>query len=205
MKIQIFEAINIKPPLEAIYKRLGFRQDVTIVAQRENKKFLQYIQEALGYIKLRGTALRIPINKKTETMVTLATGDILKSKLAAALLKKSSEILLLGATAGSDIIEAIQEFQEDNLTKSVVFDATASEMTDACLTWIIGYFNKELSRENKQLTSKRISCGYGDFALSHQLKIHELLELKKLNINITNGFMLIPEKSVTALTGIIKK
>ncbi|MFH1691732.1 MAG: hypothetical protein ABIC68_04095 [Candidatus Omnitrophota bacterium] len=205
MKVHFFETINIETPFDAIYKRLGYRQDVTKIARQENEKFHGYIQEALNYIKLRGSALRIPIHKKTNTHITLTTGDIFKSNFAALLLKKSSEILLLAATAGSDIIEAIQKSKDKNLTKSVVFDATASEMTDACLTWMINYFNQELSYEGKQLTSKRISCGYGDFSLSHQSRIYELLELKKLNINMTDAFMLVPEKSVTALTGITKK
>lgn len=204
-KIQHFNAINIKTPLEAIYKRLGWRDHATRISSRENEKFNQYIDEALSYIKLKGAAARIPIKEKRKSETILISGDVFESKLLASLVKKSSELLLLGATAGKNIIKTIQEFEKENLTKSVVFDAVASEMTDAALIWIFNYYKQGLCRENKQLTSKRISCGYGDFLLDYQLNMFNILRLDRLNIKITDTFMLIPEKSVTALAGIIER
>lgn len=205
IKIQRFNAINIKTPLEAIYKRLGWRDHATRISSRENEKFNQYIDEALSYIKLKGAAARIPIKQKSKTETILISGDVFKSKLLASLAKESSELLLLGATAGKNIIKAIQESEEKNLTKSVIFDAVAGEITDAALTWILNYYQQGLCRENKQLTSKRISCGYGDLSLHYQLNIFHILRLEQLNIEITGTFMLIPEKSVTALAGIIER
>lgn len=203
--VQIFNSINIETPFEAIYKRLGFRHDTTKISVPETEKFNKNIQEALNYIRLRGAAVRIPIKDKNDEMTFLSTGGAFKSKLVAGLLKDACEILLIAATSGRAIMKAIEKFQKEDMTKSVVFDAVASETTDAALEWIISYFKTGLCRENKQLTSKRVSCGYADFELSYQLKIYELLKLKQLDIDITDGCMLIPEKSVTALTGIITK
>ncbi len=205
MDVKIFDSIHIKPPVEAIYKRLGFRRNTTRISPAETKKFNQDIHEALGYINLKGAALRVAIENKNSGTTFLATGDVFKSNLVAALLKHASEVLLIAATSGRTIINSIEKIQNKDTTKAVIFDAVASEMTDACLEWIIGRIKINLCRENKQLTSKRVSCGYGDFALTYQLRIYQLLKLKQLNIDITDSCMLIPEKSVTALTGIIKK
>jgi len=68
----------------------------------------------------------------------------------------------------------------------------------------MNYYNRQLARENKRLTEKRISCGYADFAIENQKKIYFLLKLDKIGINITEKFMLIPEKSATAALGIVR-
>jgi len=66
----------------------------------------------------------------------------------------------------------------------------------------MGYFNRTLLRENRQLLKKRYSAGYGDLLLETQKTIHRLLQLDRIGIRITDSCMLIPEKSVTAVTGI---
>jgi cobalamin-dependent methionine synthase I len=113
-----------------------------------------------------------------------------------------NEALWCAATAGSGIAHQIHESEKNNLTRAVIFDAVASEMTDSALDWIVDYVNGVLRRENKQLTSKRISCGYADFDITYQKTIYEMLKLKILGIEITETCMLVPEKSVTAVLGI---
>jgi len=64
------------------------------------------------------------------------------------------------------------------------------------------YFNQSLRRENRRLLGKRYSAGYGDLFLETQKVIYGLLQLDRIGIEITESCMLIPEKSVTAITGI---
>ena len=75
-------------------------------------------------------------------------------------------------------------------------------MADSAFDWIITYYNRELRREDKSLDDKRYSAGYGDFNLENQKIIYDLLGLKKIGVDITDTFVLIPEKSVTAMVGI---
>ena len=111
----------------------------------------------------------------------------------------------MGATAGSAIIEAIADkTKNDNLSAAVVYDATASEMTDAALDWLMAYFNSQLRREGKKLLPRRFSAGYTDFQLENQKNIHHLLEMQKIGVAISSNFILRPEKTVTAITGIWK-
>jgi len=90
-----------------------------------------------------------------------------------------------------------------DVTRAVVFDAVASEMTDAGLDWIMRYWNQELRRENKTLTKRRMSAGYGDFLLENQKIFHALLDLNCLGVTITPQYILVPEKSVTGVAGIL--
>ncbi|MFH1238699.1 MAG: methionine synthase, partial [bacterium] len=105
--------------------------------------------------------------------------------------------------AGSKIMTAIRtNSASKDVTQAVIFDATASEIVDEALNWIIDYLNRELRRENKYLTRKRFSAGYADFALSNQEIIYKTLQMKKLGVTLTKNYIMNPEKSVTAITGI---
>ena len=60
----------------------------------------------------------------------------------------------------------------------------------------------ELNKENKTLRP-RFSPGYGDFDIRHQKDMVNLLELpRQIGVTLTDGGMLTPTKSVTAVMGI---
>jgi len=204
MQFQLFEAIHIKPPLEEIYRRLGYRNGITEVSSLKQKELDSYISEASGLIDLKGSSRRLEIHKKDGWFIYISRDSRFESKLLASLLKECKAMLCMGVTAGRRIIEAIGALRESNLTKGVVFDAVASEMVDAGFDWIQGYTRQELLRENKQLTAKRISCGYGDFNLDNQRQLYRLLELDKFGVSLTQSLMLVPEKTATAVAGIME-
>jgi cobalamin-dependent methionine synthase I len=109
----------------------------------------------------------------------------------------------MGATAGKPIMDAIGEkTAQGNLTAAVVYDATASEMTDAALDWIMNYVNGRLRREGRRLLPRRFSAGYADFSLDNQKAMHKKLQMEKIGVSITPDCILHPEKSVTAIGAI---
>jgi hypothetical protein len=198
-----FESISIPLPRKEIYRRLGFIKGVTEISSSQKEEIERFIQDALSLIHLKGAGLRMPVQEIKGAGIILAEDVTFESNQLAALLRNCREIVLMGATAGNDIMKAIEEDAAGrNVTRGIVFDATASETVDASLDWIMGYFNRTLFRENRQLLKKRYSAGYGDLLLETQKTIHRLLQLDRIGIRITDSCMLIPEKSVTAVTGI---
>lgn len=198
-----FERITIEPPLGAIYRRLGYRKGLTRIRPDEATAIEDAIGQARSLITLQGAAGRLPIVSKDSRRIRLPGDRCLESDLLAALLANSQEALLMGATAGAAVIEAIRRCTEtDNLTRAVLLDAAASEMVDAALDWMEAFFNRELRRENRRLTKSRFSCGYGDLALENQKLFYDLLDLKRFGVELTEKYILVPEKSVTAVAGI---
>jgi len=198
-----FESISIPLPRKEIYRRLGFIKGVTEISSSQKEEIELFIQDALSLIHLKGAGLRIPVQEIKGARIILAEDVTFESNQLAALLRNCREIVLMGATAGNDIMKAIEEDAAGrNVTRGIVFDATASETVDASLDWIMGYFNRTLLRENRQLLKKRYSAGYGDLLLETQNTIYRLLQLDRIGIRITESCILIPEKSVTAITGI---
>ena len=198
-----FESISIPLPRKEIYRRLGFMKGVTEISSSQKEEIERFIQDALSLIHVKGAGLRMLVQEIKGARIILAEDVTFESNQLAALLRNCREIVLMGATAGNDIMKAIEEDAAGrNVTRGIVFDATASETVDASLDWIMGYFNRTLLRENRQLLKKRYSAGYGDLLLETQKTIHRLLQLDRIGIRITDSCMLIPEKSVTAITGI---
>ena len=92
----------------------------------------------------------------------------------------------------------------NDMTRGVVLDAVASEMVDESLSWIMRYYATRLRRENRALTTRRFSAGYSDFELNNQAHFYRLLDMERLDVELTPSCILLPEKSVTAVAGIIE-
>ena len=201
--VLFFESISVPIPRKNIYRRLGFVKGVTGVPASQEQEIESYIADASSLIHLKGAGLRAPITEIEDARIILADGVEFKSRQLAKLLANCSEIVLMGATAGREIMDAIEKDATGaNVTRAIVLDAAASEIVDASLDWIMDYFNQSLRRENRKLLGKRYSAGYGDLFLETQKTMYRLLKLDRIGIEITESSMLVPEKSVTAITGI---
>ncbi|RZB32078.1 MAG: hypothetical protein SRB1_01697 [Desulfobacteraceae bacterium Eth-SRB1] len=202
--LQIFPSINIPLPMGAIYRRLGYKRGVTKVNERKREEVGQYIEYAASLVSLKGAGIRVPLERVDPPLIVLKTGADVRSVRLAGLLNGCKEALFIGSTSGSVVMDAILEDTEGgDMTRGVVIDAVASEMTDAALDWIIGFFNRLLARENARLTRKRFSAGYGDFLLENQKMMYDMLKLYRIGVTINENFILMPEKSVTAVVGIL--
>ena len=201
--IVFLEKISMDPPCEKIYQRLGFKKRITQIPASQQKETDHFINEASLLISLKGSLLRLAINHNDGEKIFFDGGLTFTSKKLSTFLRDCREAVLMGATAGSAIMEAIKDkTRQDDLGAAVVYDATASEMTDAALDWIMDYINQQLRREGKALLPRRFSAGYADFNLENQRAIYDMLQMGKIGVKITPNFILLPEKSVTAISGI---
>jgi len=199
------EKISIDPPREKIYQRLGYRKKITAISAKQLKETEFFINEASAFISLKGMFLRLKINHNDGKKIILSGDLTFHSNKLSVFLRDCKEAVLMGATAGNIIMDAIKKkSNQDDLAAAVVYDAAASEMTDAALDWIMDYINRILRREGKYLLPRRFSAGYTDFDLENQKTIYETLQMKNIGVTITPSFILIPEKSVTAISGICK-
>ena len=195
--------IVVSPPLVKIYRRLGFKKTTSQISSKTQKETDRIITQATALISLRGSFTRLAINDNINGKISLDGDAIFHSKKLSVFLRDCKEAVLMGATAGNKITEAIKEKSaQGDLQAAVIYDATASEMADAALDWIMDYIKQLIRREKKTLLPRRFSAGYADFDLSNQKIIYQLLALEKIGVRITNECILLPEKSVTAISGL---
>lgn len=201
--LTFLEKIILEPPVHRIYSRMGFKKQSTTLSSSQKNETDHNIREAASLIFLQGLFHPIPVLQNNGQTVELAGGLSFTSRKLAAFLADCREAVLLGATAGHAIMDAIREKTEQgHLTAAVVYDATASEMVDGALDWMMDYINRQLRREGKHLLSRRFSAGYADFALSNQKTVYEKLQMDKAGVTLSPDYILCPEKSVTAICGV---
>lgn len=110
--------------------------------------------------------------------------------------------VLFAATLGTESEIILNRLNRLNVSRAFIMDACAvaliEQYCDDCQREI-----EKISAEKGLFVRPRFSPGYGDFNIKHQKDFIRLLELpKKLGLTLSEGFMLIPSKSVTAVMGL---
>lgn len=111
------------------------------------------------------------------------------------------KIVLFGATLGIETDRLISRISKMDMAKAVVLQACAAalleEYCDACQRQIA-----EELREEGYFLRPRFSPGYGDFSIQYQQMMVQMLDTaKKIGLTLTEGCMMAPSKSVTAVIG----
>jgi len=142
-------------------------------------------------------------------------GMTVKSQSLACHLAKCRRVVLLAATLGTQADALIRTLSIQNMEKAVIAQALCAAMIEAycdSITDEIAYHHlracaplrEPLLREIEYPTT-RFSPGYGDFDIAHQKDILKILNCSCIGLTLTDGYMLIPSKSVTAVIGFSKE
>ncbi|MBO5287694.1 MAG: Vitamin B12 dependent methionine synthase activation subunit [Clostridia bacterium] len=104
---------------------------------------------------------------------------------------------IFASTLGIEVDRIYEKYSRTDRAKAIMCSAIASALIESYCDYVNGNLVKGYS------SRPRFSCGYGDFALEHQKDISSALEIsKKIGIYLTDSYMMIPVKSVTAIIGI---
>jgi hypothetical protein len=205
-KIKYFDNIPAVPKRELILTRLGYRKGVTELNGNDMSLVEESIRQGEYLCKPAGAYLIVPMSSINNSNIMLENGIMFESSGLLNLLKNSRSVVLMAATVGREVTERVfNEIEKGNAAAGLIIDSVASQTADACLDWMVQLLKKMLIREGKLLTRHRYSPGYGDLPLSYQKEIFEALQLDRLNMALTEKFMLVPEKSVIAIAGIDEK
>lgn len=114
------------------------------------------------------------------------------------------QAVLLAATLGVGVDRLLRKYSVLNLTKAVYVQAAAAalleEYCDGLQKELEAYYQKQ-----GLYVLPRFSPGYGDLPLESQRALFALLKpQKQLGLMLTDNFMMVPEKSVTAIVGVSK-
>ncbi|MDR2729873.1 MAG: hypothetical protein LBB81_03125 [Treponema sp.] len=123
------------------------------------------------------------------------------SKNMARCLKNCSHIALLAATLGTEADIILRRYKTLDMEKALIAHAVCTVMIEQYCDTVVDIImsNPELSG---LLPTLRFSPGYGDFDIMYQKDIIRILDCENsIGLTLTKGYMLVPSKSVTALTG----
>ena len=111
------------------------------------------------------------------------------------------KIALFAATVGAGVDRLIVKYNRLSPARAVVLQAMGAAAVEQWCDEVNGI----ITAENGS-TRPRFSCGYGDLPLKLQREIFPALSVtKNIGVTLTDGDLMIPEKSVTAIVGIKAK
>ena len=114
-------------------------------------------------------------------------------------------VLVMAATLGSSVDRLLNRYGKLSVTKAVILQAAAAAMIEAYCNELCAGWKEEYEKRGLYLRP-RFSPGYGDFSLSCQKELLDGLEAgKRIGITLTEGGLMLPTKTVTAVIGISEK
>ena len=121
-------------------------------------------------------------------LVRLGTADI-RSKDLGRFLRGCERVVVLAATLGAQADGLLARLMHSDIARAVEADRYFSRLIESYVSEVqAGLCNQ----------GKRYSPGYGDFSLHHQKDILAMLGGEKIGLYLTDSYMLVPSKSITA-------
>ena len=143
------------------------------------------------------------VGKGTDIIAALGnayTGELVKRRLEVA-----EYAVVFGATVGLEIDRLIIRYGEISPTKALLLQAVGAERIES----LCNVFCEDLQEEFNEKglgVGARFSAGYGDFPLTAQNRIFQLLSpQRKIGLTLNESLLMSPTKSVTAIVPILRK
>ena len=178
------------------------REALRYLRARPDDKEAQLLVDTV-YLKLRNEVQARHVLQKHRvavdaTGVTLESGTRFNSRDLAAHLKGCEEALLLGATLGSRVDAAIRRLALGSVAEGAAAQAVAAALIESYCDEVQARFDTGGLAQRP-----RFSPGYGDWDLAEQRLLFPVLNCAKLiGLTLTEGCMMAPSKSVTAVIGL---
>lgn len=116
-------------------------------------------------------------------------------------LHRCHAVVVLCATLGTNVDLLMKRYAITDIAKAAVLQACAAALLEEYCDNIQKQIAIDLA-EGEYLRP-RFSPGYGDFSILHQKELLQMLDAtKRIGLSITDGHMLTPTKSITAVIGI---
>jgi len=133
---------------------------------------------------------------------TVTLGEVsIKSRSLACHLKDCRQAVLLAATLGTGADTLLRHYNALDMGKALIAQAVCTAMIERYCDMVVC----EAAQSpllNRLYPTARFSPGYGDFDIKWQKNMLKLLNAEKqIALSLSDGYMLIPSKSVTAVIG----
>lgn len=113
--------------------------------------------------------------------------------------------VLMAATLGPAADRLLHRCACTDMSKAVVMQSCAAAMIEAVCDGVQQRVEQE-ARQKGLYIRTRFSPGYGDWALSDQKHILDMLQAaRRIGLTVTDSLMLAPTKSVTAVIGLSRE
>lgn len=158
-------------------------------------------QELLEAARPRFLMGEYPLDVSEQGMVDCACFQTVSRNLAGNL-SGCDRVLIMAATLGSEVDRLLTRYGKYQVSRAVTLQAAATAMIESFCDGLCCQWKAEYEPQGYYLRP-RFSPGYGDFSIICQVPILDTLETgKRVGITLTDSFLMLPSKSVTAVIGL---
>lgn len=187
----------IEPEYREIYRYLGYKG---ISPDEETDRRIQKCVADLNrVITPKHVYQSFPLEIENGTVrfagLEVNSSDLIRN------LKDSTRITMLAVTIGHGVDKLIRRAEISDMLDAAIFQAAGAAMVESYIDTINEQIRQEAKAEGYFLRP-RFSPGYGDLPLSMQTDFERFLNMSRnCGIALTDTYLMIPSKSVTALIG----
>ncbi|MCK5098736.1 MAG: hypothetical protein KAR45_11575 [Desulfobacteraceae bacterium] len=164
------------------------------------KKISWLLEEALDYLNIKKWSRCISIDKFYDIFHPYAH----ESRSIARLLNHATNVWLMLVTLGHDLEKKSKEYFKNNeVFSGYILDRLGSFLIEEEVKKINAQIFQKYQKKDYTATH-RYSPGYGDFSIKSQQIFFNLAKDSIPGLRISDRDILFPEKTVTAIKGVIK-
>ncbi len=166
------------------------------VLEEFHKKVLKLIEKGYELSEARGVYSIELIITKEKNRIVLASGMTLEGTAISRHCQDYTHVFLMAVTIGEKLEKEIERSEPD---EAVILDAFGSEAAEAAAESLNSIIKREAVHAGFYTFNYRFSPGYADFPLSTNKDFETYLQIEEIGIKVTETYMLLPRKSITAV------
>jgi len=194
----VFKEMKIPVPIDEVLRRLGKKRNMDISNQlawlvNEETEKCQSLMTPMGIYE------RFEVSLEKEDVVEVKDGLSIESADLYRWVSGCDEIVVMAVTIGEEIITRVEELVEaSEVTRGMIVDAIGSETVEE----LANVLNRIICTTVRKATTKRYSPGYGDWEVTDQKALLDLIHGDQIGIRVNDTSQMVPEKSISAVIGL---
>ena len=206
--MKIIKNIKLKINEEEVLRYQGYHHNKAV---ETNEIILQItrgeIEQSYCLFEPKGIYSKVMIkNISSEGRINLENGLCLEINNSMLNLLKGTSYLAFGlSTIGKNLEEKVVElFAQNEYPKAMALDAVGTVASKFLSNYVKSLICQEAKEQNFQ-TTKYFSPGSGDWNISQQKNIFQIIPAGKIGVKLTESYMMIPKKSLSWVIGMGKE
>lgn len=199
-RIEIIDANNLAIDRQNVFQSQGMTEKTRIT-----KTIDVLFEKAVDLFKIKAEPKVIvqEVSLKEFLEIYWGEGSNDEPSVVGLIAPKARTLMLFALTCGNKITDTIKNLlEEKEIALAYMLDVVASEGTEAAADELTRRSVEQLKMEGKFFDGDamlRYSPGYCGWHVSGQKKLLSFLNASQIGITITEGFLMIPEKSISGV------